>query len=116
MTADGKSWLSALPSKILVLAAAYFVVGILTLAANIPPVIVTVVWLVELVGGRDPGCFDHPAPCFGLVGGKTPDLFAHAIVCDPSRMSGDGSDGPGIYLSNGCWTVIPAFRPWSGFR
>ena len=45
MTSDGKSWLSALPSKILVLAAAYFVVGILTLAANIPPVIVTVVWL-----------------------------------------------------------------------
>lgn len=45
MTADGKSWLSALPSKIIVLAAAYFVVGILTLAANIPPVIVTVVWL-----------------------------------------------------------------------
>jgi integral membrane sensor domain MASE1 len=45
MTADGKSWLSSMPSKILVLAAAYFVVGILTLAANIPPVIVTVVWL-----------------------------------------------------------------------
>jgi integral membrane sensor domain MASE1 len=45
MTADGKSWLSSMPSKILVLAAAYFVVVILTLAANIPPVIVTVVWL-----------------------------------------------------------------------
>ena len=45
MTADGKNWIGALPSKILVLAAAYFVVGILTLAANIPPVIVTVVWL-----------------------------------------------------------------------
>jgi PAS domain S-box-containing protein len=45
MTADGKSWLTALPSKIFVLAAAYFIVGMLTLAANIPPVIDTVVWL-----------------------------------------------------------------------
>jgi PAS domain S-box-containing protein len=45
MTADGKSWLRAPPSRIFVLAAVYFVVGILTLAANIPPVIVTVVWL-----------------------------------------------------------------------
>ena len=45
MTADWKSWLRALPFKILVLAAAYFIVGMLTLAANIPPVIDTVVWL-----------------------------------------------------------------------
>ena len=45
MTTDGKNWLRALPSKILVMAAAYFVVGILTLAANTPPVIITVVWL-----------------------------------------------------------------------
>jgi PAS domain S-box-containing protein len=45
MPTDGKNWLRTLPSKILVLAAAYFLVGVLTLAANIPPVIVTVVWL-----------------------------------------------------------------------
>jgi CHASE1-domain containing sensor protein len=45
MSADEKSWLSSMPSKIIILAAAYFVVGILTLAANIPPVIVTVIWL-----------------------------------------------------------------------
>ena len=45
MTADWKSWLKALPFKILVLAAAYFIAGMLTLAANIPPVIDTVVWL-----------------------------------------------------------------------
>jgi len=30
MTADGKSWLKALPFKIFVLAAAYFIVGIQT--------------------------------------------------------------------------------------
>ena len=34
-----------MPAKIIILAAAYFVAGILTLAANIPPVIITVVWL-----------------------------------------------------------------------
>jgi integral membrane sensor domain MASE1 len=45
MNAVGKSWLKALPFKIFVLAAAYFIVGLLTLAANIPPVIDTVVWL-----------------------------------------------------------------------
>jgi integral membrane sensor domain MASE1 len=45
MTADGKSRLKALPSKIFVLAAVYFIVGMLTLAANIPLVIDTVVWL-----------------------------------------------------------------------
>jgi PAS domain S-box-containing protein len=45
MNAVGKSWLKALPFKIFVLAAAYFIVSLLTLAANIPPVIDTVVWL-----------------------------------------------------------------------
>ncbi len=45
MNVDKKPWLNALPSKILFLAAAYFVAGMLTLAANIPPVIDTVVWL-----------------------------------------------------------------------
>jgi len=45
MTADGKSWRKTPPSKILFLAAAYFVVGILTLEADMPPVIVTAVWL-----------------------------------------------------------------------
>ena len=45
VTADGKIRLKTLPVKIFILAAAYFVVGIMTLAANIPPVIVTFVWL-----------------------------------------------------------------------
>lgn len=45
MTSDGKSWLKTLPPKIIVLATAYFVIGILTLAVTFPPVIIAVVWL-----------------------------------------------------------------------
>jgi len=45
MTSDGKSWLNTLPLKIIALATAYFVIGILTLAVNLPPVISVVVWL-----------------------------------------------------------------------
>ncbi len=45
MTVDGNSWLKAISPKTLILAAAYFVVGILTLLANVPPVIDTAVWL-----------------------------------------------------------------------
>ena len=45
MTSDGKNWLNTLPRKIIVLATAYFVIGILTLAVNLPPVIMVVVWL-----------------------------------------------------------------------
>ena len=45
MSSDGKSWLKTLPPKIIVLATAYFVLGILTLAVTFPPVIMAVVWL-----------------------------------------------------------------------
>jgi PAS domain S-box-containing protein len=41
MTSDGKSWLKTLPPKIIVLSTVYFVIGILTLAVNSPPVAIT---------------------------------------------------------------------------
>jgi serine phosphatase RsbU (regulator of sigma subunit)/integral membrane sensor domain MASE1 len=45
MISEGKRWLKTLPSKIMVLATAYFIIGVLTLAVNAPPVAITAVWL-----------------------------------------------------------------------